>query len=707
MTNQAQKSVAKKWLSFGDKGAGPSRLPELLAPHVRPALDAFYDKLQGDPDMAIILAKGPGIEALKQAQAGHWKLLLKGEVTDELKERGRRIGAAHVRVGLTPSYYIQSYRYFFETFTRIILGKKGGEAGDMVALGRAIFTDMEMAISAYSEIAESNSRQRDAQAMVSSVEAEVAKANEKAKAQAEDLKAIIGELTQSISGLQQGVDLVERGSATSSHGIGSVAAAIEEMHANSREVGDQAENTSRMAASAVQKAEEAGRRMGRLTQLATRVGEIVKLITNISSQTNLLALNATIEAARAGEAGRGFAVVANEVKQLSQRTAEATKEISEQILEIGSATSAVASALNEVSEIIDGMKTMAGGVAQNSESQIAALQEISASAQAAAGGADDLGNSARLFTAGVADVNAVGENVRRHGEQASAMMASMIERLVITVRGFAGVDGRRHVRVPIRVRVHYQAGQAGDESETVEISEGGCVLKISSQRPEPGADIRIDFPQAGAVRGTVKGYQPLGMRVEFKNMSEQQAAAVAAMVKAAQASDAGLKNVLKERRDLVEQALDAALKAGKISIQDLFDVDYQPIAGSNPPQFSTRSLAFLENILPPLQEPALAANSRILFCVASDRNGYVPMHHVRQSQPQGDDPAWNNQYSRNRRIFDDRAGLAGARNLQEFLLQTYSRDIGGGRTVMMKDLSMPITVDGKHWGAMRMGAPVD
>ncbi len=74
-------------------------------------------------------------------------------------------------------------------------------------------------------------------------------------------------------------------------------------------------------------ADTSGEVLDQLRQEIDKVAEVAQTIQAIARQTNLLALNATIEAARAGELGKGFAVVAGEVKQLSGRTSQATKEI--------------------------------------------------------------------------------------------------------------------------------------------------------------------------------------------------------------------------------------------------------------------------------------------------------------------------------------------------------------------------------------------
>jgi methyl-accepting chemotaxis protein len=153
----------------------------------------------------------------------------------------------------------------------------------------------------------------------------------------------------------------------------------------------------------------------------------------------------------------------------------------------------------------------------------------------------------------------------------------------------------------------------------------------------------------------------------------------------------------------IARLFEDALAEGQLTEADLFDDKYQPIAGTNPQQYTTRFLSFTDRVLPPIQEPLLQFSSKVVFCAAVDRNGYLPTHNLKFSKPQGADPVWNAANCRNRRIFNDRTGLAAGRNTRKFLLQTYRRDMGGGKFVLMKDLSAPIFVNGRHWGGLRMG----
>jgi methyl-accepting chemotaxis protein len=78
------------------------------------------------------------------------------------------------------------------------------------------------------------------------------------------------------------------------------------------------------------------------------------------------------------------------------------------------------------------------------------------------------------------------------------------------------------------------------------------------------------------------------------------------------------------------------------------------------------------------------------------------VHNAIYSQPQRrGDVAYNTVHSRNRRIFDDRAGLSAARNVRPYLIQNYPRDMGNGVVVLMQEIDAPIRVFGKHWGGFR------
>ncbi|CUH80462.1 methyl-accepting chemotaxis protein [Tropicibacter naphthalenivorans] len=166
--------------------------------------------------------------------------------------------------------------------------------------------------------------------------------------------------------------------------------------------------------------------------------------------------------------------------------------------------------------------------------------------------------------------------------------------------------------------------------------------------------------------------------------------------------DGAMITLVQDLAGQISMAFDAAVRSGHITIEQLFNQSYQPIAGSNPEQVLAPFTRLTDRLLPPIQEPVLDHDSRIVFCAAVDTNGYLPTHNKKFSHPQGPDPVWNAANCRNRRIFDDRVGLKAGQNEKPFLLQVYRRDMGGGVFAMMKDLSAPIHVQGRHWGGLRL-----
>ncbi len=152
----------------------------------------------------------------------------------------------------------------------------------------------------------------------------------------------------------------------------------------------------------------------------------------------------------------------------------------------------------------------------------------------------------------------------------------------------------------------------------------------------------------------------------------------------------------------IRQRLEAAVDRGEIPHGDLFDERYVKVLGTDPQQFRTRYLDVFDRQVGPVLDGALSFHPRVVFCVALDRNGYLPTHNSRYAKPQGPDPVWNAANCRNRRMFDDRVGLAAARNTEPYLLQTYRRDMGGGKTALMIDVSAPLSIHGRRWGGLRL-----
>jgi len=154
--------------------------------------------------------------------------------------------------------------------------------------------------------------------------------------------------------------------------------------------------------------------------------------------------------------------------------------------------------------------------------------------------------------------------------------------------------------------------------------------------------------------------------------------------------------ICKNSKEAIEKIFTDAIDSGVLSIEDIFDTNFKPIANTNPQKFTTRYDNFTDKMFPPIIDTVMKENSNAFYNVAMHKSGYISTHIARA--PLTGDYEKDLFGNRSKRIFTDR-GLRGANHEKRVLLQTYRREDG----VVMHDISMPIYIKGRHWGGYRIG----
>ncbi|WP_417710255.1 methyl-accepting chemotaxis protein [Roseibium aggregatum] len=492
-------------------------------------------------------------------------------------------------------------------------------------------------------------------------------------------------------------------SAVANENASGLAASIQDLSSSSSEIGAQVGVSNQLAQEARDVAAEVNQGVLELKHAIDDIANVVSLISDIAKQTNLLALNATIEAARAGEAGRGFSVVASEVKALSVETQSATEQIVANIDRLNQSAEHSLGSVNQIIEVIGKIRPSFAAVEDAVQTQVETTSRIGEQAQQTADFVQEVLRTARTITDSAAEAEEGGMLARETGAEMSTASKALQSRFTMMIRQTEIGDRRQHDRLPIKLSGTVTAGGTTARIETHDISEGGTLF-----RPEdgvnlkPGMNAHLDIAGVGQVDVRIVAVSEHGCHGCFVNKDEEFQAALERKIADIHASHAVEVERVQTGASRIAAAMEDLIAQRQLSMDDLFDTNYQHIAGTNPPQVSTRALGHLEKILPTIQEEILGKSEGMAFCASVDRNGYLPVHNLIYSKPQKPaDVAWNTANCRNKRIFDDRAGLSAARNTRPFLIQSYARDMGGGNIVWMKEIDAPIIVQGRHWGGFR------
>ena len=479
--------------------------------------------------------------------------------------------------------------------------------------------------------------------------------------------------------------------------------AAEKFAQSAQGIESQVRDAGKLAALAADAAREASLNVDRLRESSAAISNVVNLIAQIARQTTLLALNSTIEAARAGSAGRGFAVVATEVKALAVQTQSATEEISKKIDALQKDAAGSVDAVHRISQAIAAIQPVFDKVNGAVAEQNQTTGEMSDNAASASHFIVSVGDSATEIDSATRQAEAHGEGVAMAGKAVTLFAQKLKSRCAVLLRQDLSQDRRKNERLPCSLTIEVQTAQGMVEAKVYEISSEGILIS------GPNA---AKLPSNQSLTATLQGIGACKIRLGERLTAGVQARFEAPGAELAEKIEDKLWAIRDENTEFVTRAMEAgaaltrifenAIASGAISVDDMFDTDYVEIPGSNPLQHRTRILDWADRALPPLQEAFLTKDPRIAFCATIDRNGYLPVHNKAYSHPQRPgDVAWNTANSRNRRIFNDPAGLAAGRNLRPYLIQSYARDMGNGVAIMMREIDVPIRVNGRHWGAFR------
>jgi methyl-accepting chemotaxis protein len=453
----------------------------------------------------------------------------------------------------------------------------------------------------------------------------------------------------------------------------------------------------------------------RLGRLGISIADVNGVIADLSSlaETQLdLAQQAASDAAAMREAASQLAESMGTTRQAVERSGSTLSESTEVIA-------------TTISENVSTMTTLSRASLQ-AQTAIESLSEIVARVGKASAAIESIARETQLLA-----VNASIEAARAgDAGRGFAIIAGAVKSLADQIKTFNGENNGSIAILEDSLRTMQEEARANAEVAHSAIRQAGSAADandnlraLSRTVAELVADIEamagpIDRTRSGASRldGSLEAMVGTVARVHDRlDTAKSGAGSILSITEelivfvaecGIESEDSPMIALAQETALTIAARFEQAVASGEVSLADLFDRDRVPVPDSDPKQFTTRYLAFTDRVLPLIQEPVLACDKRIMFCAAVDVDGYLPTHNLIYSKPQGPDPVWNAANCRNRRIFNDRTGLSAGQSTRPFLLQTYRRDMGGGSFVLMKDVSAPIYVRGRHWGGLRVAYKV-
>jgi methyl-accepting chemotaxis protein len=424
---------------------------------------------------------------------------------------------------------------------------------------------------------------------------------------------------------------------------------------------------------------------GYVKGVAERIGEHIKMLDQLEEVTTRLmgdqarVSDSTDEARLLSEQAKGKLEAGREA---IEGTIDGFKGLTELIVQLGERMAGFASAMSQVQTVSSTIEAIAR------KTNMLALNATIEAARA--------GDAGRSFAVVAAEVKKLAHDTRAATSQIGSTIAELTrEAGAVTAEIKTGVERSRAAQ-----------GGFGTISETVrEVSEiVGMVDRQTEGIAHSTSMIQtsVDRVKAGltefAADARENGNELLTAEKRLAHLEMLSNTMLDTLANSgAEIDDTPFILKAQESSRKIEAAIEQAVDAGEVSLEDVFDNDYKIVEGSNPVQYEVRFNDAADRLVRPILDQTKAGDNRIIGSAIGDVNGYLPTHLTERSHPQGADPTWNDEHCRNKRILiDDTTRMALASD-NPATLATYRMELGD-KYIPVKNVFVPLWIKGRRWG---------